>query len=62
MDRIDNVGVKLLGAPIGTKAFTMGFVKKKLDSLEALCGTKESRYQTHRSKSGNSASILRAKG
>ena len=39
VDRIDNAGVKLLGAPIGTKAFTMGFVKKKLDSLEAVCGT-----------------------
>ena len=37
VDRIDNAGVKLLGAPIGTKAFTMGFVKKKLDSLEAVC-------------------------
>jgi hypothetical protein len=36
---VDNAGVKLLGAPIGTKAFTMGFVKKKLDSLEAVCGT-----------------------
>jgi hypothetical protein len=39
VDRIDNAGVKLLGAPIGTKGFTMGFVKKKLDSLEAVCGT-----------------------
>jgi len=34
VDRIDNAGVKLLGAPIGTKAFTMGFVKKKLAHLK----------------------------
>ena len=39
VERVDNAGVKLLGAPIGTKAFTMGFVKKKLDSLEVVCDT-----------------------
>ena len=49
VERVDNAGVKLLGAPIGTKAFTMGFVKKKLDSLEAVCGTlKKSRQRTGR--------------
>lgn len=37
VDRIGNNGVKLLGAPIGTKAFTEEFVKKKLVSLEQVC-------------------------
>ena len=37
VDRICNEGVKLLGAPIGTKAFTEQFVKKKLVSLEQVC-------------------------
>ena len=33
VDRVDNAGVKLLGAPIGTKAFTTDFVQKKLVAL-----------------------------
>jgi len=33
VDRVDNAGVKLLGAPIGTKDFTTNFVKKKLEAL-----------------------------
>src|ERR671910_1677285 len=37
VDRIDNAGVKLLGAPIGTKTFTTDFVRKKLDALEKVC-------------------------
>ena len=37
VDRIDNSGVKLLGAPIGTKAFTTYFVKKKLKALGDVC-------------------------
>ena len=37
VDRIDNAGVKLLGAPIGTKAFTTDFVKKKLKALDEVC-------------------------
>jgi hypothetical protein len=36
VDRVDNAGVKLLGAPIGTKAFTTDFVQKKLDALNAV--------------------------
>src|SRR3954471_14053651 len=36
VDRVDNAGVKLLGAPIGTKAFTTDFVRKKLDALNAV--------------------------
>ena len=36
VDRIDNAGVKLLGAPIGTKAFTTDFVQKKLDALDSV--------------------------
>jgi hypothetical protein len=39
VDRVDNAGVKLLGAPIGTKAFTTDFVQKKLDALDAVCKT-----------------------
>ena len=31
VDRVDNAGVKLLGAPIGTRDFTTEFVKKKLN-------------------------------
>ena len=34
VDRIDDAGVKLLGAHIGTKAFTTDFVQKKLDALK----------------------------
>ena len=30
----DNAGVKLLGAPIGTRDFTTEFVKKKLKALD----------------------------
>jgi hypothetical protein len=37
VDRISNEGVKLLGAPIGGKAFTEEFVKKKLVSLQKVC-------------------------
>ena len=37
VDRIDDAGVKLLGAPIGTKAFTTDFVQKKLDALNSDC-------------------------
>ena len=33
VDRVDSAGVKLLGAPIGTKAFTTDFVQKKLVAL-----------------------------
>ena len=36
VDRIDDAGVKLLGAPIGTKAFTTDFVQKKLDALNSV--------------------------
>ena len=36
VDRIDDAGVKLLGAPIGTKAFTTDFVQKKLDALDSV--------------------------
>jgi Reverse transcriptase (RNA-dependent DNA polymerase) len=39
VDRLDNAGVKLLGAPIGTRDFTTEFVKKKLKALEAVCNT-----------------------
>jgi hypothetical protein len=39
VDRVDNAGVKLLGAPIGTKVFTTDFVQKKLDALDAVCKT-----------------------
>ena len=37
MDRVGNEGVKLLGAPIGTKAFTTDFVRKKLKALGDVC-------------------------
>ena len=37
VDRVDSAGVKLLGVPIGTKAFTTDFVQKKLDALDAVC-------------------------
>ena len=37
VDRVDNDGVKLLGAPIGTKDFTTQFVTKKLKVLEEVC-------------------------
>jgi hypothetical protein len=36
VDRVDSAGVKLLGVPIGTKAFTTDFVQKKLDALNAV--------------------------
>ena len=39
VDRVDNAGVKLLGAPIGTKDFTTDFVRKKLDALDAVYKT-----------------------
>jgi hypothetical protein len=32
-----NAGVKLLGAPIGTREFTTEFVKKKLKALDEVC-------------------------
>ena len=34
VDRVDNAGVKLLGAPIGSREFTTEFVKKKLKALD----------------------------
>ena len=34
VDRVDNAGVKLHGAPIGTRDFTTEFVKKKLNALD----------------------------
>jgi len=37
VDRVDNAGVKLLGAPIGSKEFTTEFVKKKLKALRDVC-------------------------
>jgi ubiquitin carboxyl-terminal hydrolase 44/49 len=37
VDRVDNAGVKLLGAPIGSKEFTTDFVKKKLKALDDVC-------------------------
>jgi hypothetical protein len=37
VERIDNEGVKLLGAPIGTEKYTTAFVKKKLDTLQDVC-------------------------
>lgn len=37
MDRVDNAGVKLLGAPIGSREFTTKFVKKKLKALDDVC-------------------------
>ena len=37
VDRVDNAGVKLLGAPIGSKEFTTDFVNKKLKALDDVC-------------------------
>ena len=37
VDRVSNEGVKLLGVPVGTKAFTTEFTKKKLKVLEEVC-------------------------
>ena len=37
VDRVSNEGVKLLGAPIGGKAFTSEFVVKKLKALQEVC-------------------------
>ena len=37
VDHVDNAGVKLLGAPIGTKDFTTNFVTKKLEALDDVC-------------------------
>jgi hypothetical protein len=37
VDRVSNEGVKLLGAPVGTKAFTVDFTKKKLKVLKEVC-------------------------
>jgi hypothetical protein len=37
VDRVSNEGVKLLGAPIGTREFITEFVKKKLKALEEVC-------------------------
>ena len=34
VDRVENAGVKLLGAPIGSREFTTEFVKKKLKALD----------------------------
>ena len=37
VDRVSNEGVKLLGAPIGTKKYTTDFVRKKLKVLKDVC-------------------------
>jgi ubiquitin carboxyl-terminal hydrolase 44/49 len=37
VDRVDNAGVKLLGAPIGSRDFTTEFVQKKLKALDDVC-------------------------
>jgi len=37
VDRVSNEGVKLLGTPVGTKAFTIDFTKKKLKVLKEVC-------------------------
>jgi hypothetical protein len=37
VDRVENAGVKLLGAPIGSREFTTEFVKKKLKALDDVC-------------------------
>ena len=37
VDRVGNAGVKLLGAPIGSRDFTTDFVKKKLKALDDVC-------------------------
>jgi hypothetical protein len=37
VDHVSNEGVKLLGAPVGTKAFTVDFTKKKLKVLKEVC-------------------------
>ena len=34
---MENAGVKLLGAPIGSREFTTEFVKKKLKALDEVC-------------------------
>ena len=41
IERIENRGVKLLGAPIGTEEFTSEFVLKKLKVLKEVCGLLE---------------------
>jgi len=35
--RVENSGVKLLGAPIGTRQYTTKFVTKKLEALRKVC-------------------------
>ena len=45
VERLDNAGVKLLGAPIGTRAFTIEFVKKKL-KLWRLCASVSRKWTT----------------
>ncbi len=37
VERVENAGVKLLGAPIGSREFTTESVKKKLKALEDVC-------------------------
>ena len=37
VDRVGHEGVKLLGVPIGTKAFTTDFIRKKLKVLKDVC-------------------------
>jgi ubiquitin carboxyl-terminal hydrolase 44/49 len=39
VDRVENAGVKLLGAPIGSREFTTEFVKKKLKALDDVSKT-----------------------
>ena len=51
VERIENVGVKLLGAAIGTKAFTTDFVKKKLKALGDVCKALREVQRTSRVRS-----------
>jgi len=37
VDRVENAGVKLLEAPIGSREFTTEFVKKELKALDEVC-------------------------
>jgi hypothetical protein len=48
VDRVENAGVKLLGAPIGSREFTTEFVKKKLKALDDVSKTLRE-VMTHRS-------------
>jgi hypothetical protein len=41
VERVENCGVKLLGAPIGTEEYTTTFVTKRLKVLREVCGLLE---------------------